>query len=62
MYYVYVLLSKKDNKLYIGFTNNVKLRFQAHSRGEVASTKNRQPLELIFYEMFSNKKDALRRE
>ena len=26
MYYVYVLLSKKDNKRYIGYTKNLKLR------------------------------------
>ncbi|MEW6088011.1 MAG: GIY-YIG nuclease family protein [bacterium] len=28
MYYVYILKSKKDNKLYIGFTSNLKLRFE----------------------------------
>ena len=28
MYYVYVLRSNKDNKLYTGYTNNLKLRFE----------------------------------
>ena len=27
-YYVYVLLSKKDKKFYVGYTENLKLRFE----------------------------------
>jgi len=27
-YYVYILRSKKDNKFYTGYTNNLKLRFE----------------------------------
>jgi putative endonuclease len=33
-----------------------------HNMGKNLSTKNRRPLELIFYETFQNKADALRRE
>ncbi|MDO8581870.1 MAG: GIY-YIG nuclease family protein [bacterium] len=62
MYFVYVLLSTKDNRFYIGFTDNIERRYDAHCRGEVISTKNRRPLELIFYEMHRSKHDALRRE
>lgn len=40
MYYVYVLLSKKDNKKYIGYTKNLKLRFELHNKGKVESTIN----------------------
>ena len=28
MYYVYVLKSDKDNKNYVGYTKNLKLRFE----------------------------------
>lgn len=28
MFYVYVLKSKKDNKNYVGFTKNLKLKFK----------------------------------
>ena len=62
MYYVYLLKSKKDHGLYIGYTNNLKRRFEEHNQGMSLSTKNRIPLKLIFYEAFSNSTDARNRE
>lgn len=62
MYYVYVLKSKKDNKLYIGYSANLKQRLTEHQKGFVASTKPRRPFELIFYEAYKAMKDAKRRE
>jgi len=61
-YYTYVLLSHKDNKFYIGSTSNLKGRLKRHKDGKVSSTKSRLPVELIFYEAYKNKFDALRRE
>lgn len=61
-FYVYILLSLKDNKLYTGFTTNLKNRLQQHAHGEVESTKDRRPLKLIHYEYFINKDDAKARE
>lgn len=61
-YYVYTLLSLKDNKLYTGFSTNLKQRLQQHARGEVKSTENRRPLRLIHYEYFIDKQDAMARE
>jgi len=62
MFYVYVLQSEKDKKLYTGYTKNLKLRFKQHSKGEVPSTKNRKPLKLIYYEACLHQKDATHRE
>ena len=62
MYYTYVLLSEKDNKLYIGYTNDLKDRIKEHSNGKVSSTENRRPLRLIYYEACLNKIDAIKRE
>lgn len=62
MYFVYVLKSAKDQQLYIGFTVDVKRRIQKHNSGSVPSTKHRRPLELIFFEGYKIKGDALRRE
>ena len=59
MYYTYVLLSKKDGQLYFGYTKNLEERFERHSKGLVASTKNRRPLKLIYYEACLNQEDAL---
>lgn len=62
MYYVYVLLSLKDNLQYIGYTDNIKRRLLEHQRGKNFSTKFRIPFKLIFFEAFLNQKDVLRRE
>jgi putative endonuclease len=62
MHYIYVLKSLKDNKFYIGYTNNLRKRIELHNAGRVESTKLRKPLDLIYYEASLNKEDALRRE
>ncbi|MFZ5805929.1 MAG: GIY-YIG nuclease family protein [Verrucomicrobiota bacterium] len=62
MFYVYVLLSQKDDKFYIGFTGDFKRRLKEHQAGENTSTKSRRPLELIYYEAHRSKTDAMRRE
>ena len=62
MYFVYVLKSFKDNKRYIGMSSNLQRRLYEHNNGLVKSTKNRKPLELIYFEEFSSKTEALKRE
>ncbi|MCK9426983.1 MAG: GIY-YIG nuclease family protein [Ignavibacteriaceae bacterium] len=62
MFHVYVLRSLKDGKRYIGFTSNIERRLLEHHSGDVSSTKNRRPLELIYSEDFSNKQEAEERE
>ncbi|NQV88617.1 MAG: GIY-YIG nuclease family protein [Parcubacteria group bacterium] len=62
MYYVYVLISKVDKKFYVGFTKNLKLRFEQHNKGRVESTYKRRPLKLLYYEACLNKNDAMHRE
>jgi putative endonuclease len=62
MFYVYLLHSKKDNQLYIGFTNDLKRRIQEHNSGLTKSTRFRRPFELIYYEAYKLEKDAKRRE
>jgi len=62
MYYIYLLRSKKDKKLYIGITTQLNKRIQQHNKGEVLSTKGRRPFEVIYYEAYKSKGDAKRRE
>ena len=62
MFYTYVLLSEKDQKLYMGYTENLRNRLALHQAGLVPSTATRRPVRLIFYEAYPNKYDALRRE
>ncbi|MDI6780452.1 MAG: GIY-YIG nuclease family protein, partial [Bacteroidota bacterium] len=49
-FYIYVLRSLKDSKFYVGFTKNILKRIEEHNKGKVESTKNRTPLELIYWE------------
>jgi len=58
MYYVYILKSLKNNKLYKGFTNDLKRRVYEHNIGNSVYTKNNGPWKLIYYEAFYSEKDA----
>ncbi len=62
MFFVYVLLSQKDFKRYIGFTKNLERRVFEHNQGLVKSTRNRRPLKLIYFEEYSDKQKAMQRE
>ncbi len=62
MYYVYVLRSDKDKKLYSGYTHDLRKRFEAHNKGEVKVTKHRIPFSIIYYEAYQNQQDATARE
>lgn len=62
MYYVYILKSVRDGKLYIGYSANLKKRFSEHQKGLVRSTKPRRPFELVFYEAYKSRFDDKRRE
>ena len=61
-YYIYILKSQKDSNYYTGFTENLDHRLREHSKGKITSTKNRRPLELVYYEVSFNRDDALHRE
>ena len=62
MYYVYILKSLKDKRLYIGITCNLQRRLDEHNQGLNSSTASRTPLKLIYCEVFRSKSDAIRRE
>ena len=62
MFYVYLLRSLKEDKLYIGYTSNLEKRVKEHNEGKNQSTKSRRPFEFIYYEAYKAKDDALKRE
>ena len=51
MYYVLVLLSKKDQRLY-KFTVNLKERLRQHNTGESVATKGGALYVLLYYEAY----------
>ncbi len=62
MNYVYILRCA-DGSLYTGWTNDLEKRVKTHSAGKGAKyTKARLPVELVYYEKFEQKGEALSRE
>ncbi len=49
-YYTYVLKSKKDGKIYTGYTQDLRKRLSQHNKGLSIYTKGRGPFILIYYE------------
>jgi putative endonuclease len=62
MYYVYMLKSKKSGKYYIGYTDNIKARFDSHNKGLNKATKPYIPWVLEYYEAYKTEDAALTRE
>ncbi len=62
MFFVYVLRSRSNGRLYIGHTADVTQRLGQHNHGITKSTKNRGPWELVHEEAFATKAEAMRRE
>jgi putative endonuclease len=61
MYYVYVLRNT-SGRLYIGFTSDLNRRVSQHQQGEGGWTRRRGPWELLHYEIFEDRVEALKRE
>ena len=62
MNYTYIVKCS-DGSLYTGWTNHLEQRICAHNEGKGAKyTKSRRPVELVYYETFSTKEEAMRRE
>lgn len=62
MNYTYIVMCS-DGTFYTGWTNNLQKRVEDHNAGKGAKyTKCRLPVELIYYEAFQTKEEAMRRE
>lgn len=60
--YVYILKCA-DNTLYTGWTTDLDARLKAHnSKSGAKYTKARTPVELVYFEEFKTKSEALKRE
>jgi len=60
-WFVYIL--KCNNRMsYTGCTNNLEDRLKSHNMGQVASTKDNLPVELITYTAFNDKIKAYKFE
>lgn len=59
---VYILLSQKDKRTYVGYTNNLDKRVHEHNSGKVKATEFRRPLLILHTKKFDNLEDAKKRE
>lgn len=62
LYYIYMLRCK-DGSIYTGYTDNIYKRIEKHRKGKGAKyTRGRGPFELVHYESFFTKEEAMQRE
>ena len=57
MYFVYVLRSEKDGRLYKGFSSNLEKRIREHNSGKTKSTKGYLPWKLVYSEKVELKQE-----
>jgi len=61
-YFTYVLRSLKDGIHYYGSTANLQNRLKNHNTGKSKFTKGHRPWEIIYFEEFNSRSDAVKRE
>ncbi|MBX7204526.1 MAG: GIY-YIG nuclease family protein [Bacteroidia bacterium] len=62
MFFVYVIKSSKDARLYVGMTSDVERRLAEHNKGMTTSTQFYRPWELCCVEEFEDRLSARERE
>ena len=55
-YQVYAIKSKKDGRIYVGFSSDADKNVKEHNAGHTKSTKEFKPWVLIFKEKVENRK------
>ena len=63
-YYVYLIVTKKKNKLfsYVGYSNNVVKRVKLHNSGKGAKFTKGNNWKLIYKKRYNNKSIAMKQE
>jgi putative endonuclease len=62
MFYVYLLLSEKTGRRYVGSCEDVSDRLRRHNAGESKATKHGTPWKWLLLEEFLTRSAAMRRE
>jgi len=61
-YYIYIIQSKVDNRLYVGLSKNINKRVKEHNFGQTKSTKGYRPWNLVYFEFVGSRIKARKRE
>ena len=59
MYFAYVIKSLKDGSLYKGHCQNLEIRLQQHNSAKTRSIRTKIPFELVYFEEFATKEEAI---
>jgi len=62
MHYIYIIKSERSGKIYCGFSSDLRQRIIDHNSGKSNYTSNYRPWRLVYYEAYSHKEDAQKRE
>lgn len=62
-YYTYIVRCA-DDSLYTGYTTDLNRRIKEHNNGKSGAkyTRSRRPVELVYFEKYKNRHDAMSRE
>jgi len=61
-YFVYILYSQKNDRYYVGQTQNLEERMERHNCGRNKSTKSGIPWSLVHLEVVTDRSAALTKE
>lgn len=61
-YFVYAIVSKKDNRIYLGFSYDIEKRLKEHNAGKTKSTKGYRPWKLLYSEQVIGRENARQKE
>lgn len=61
-YFVYILISEKDQSFYIGQTQNLLKRLENHNKGYNKSTKAKLPWKILHYWKVNSRSQAMKLE
>ena len=62
MFHVYVLISRKNGRRYVGMTTDPELRLEAHNSGQVKSTAPFAPYDMRILQVHESGRDARKAE
>ena len=62
MYFVYILRSQSTSRYYVGQTDNLEQRLKRHNSNLVRATKGFAPWELVHFEEYETRSEAMKRE
>ncbi len=62
MYYIYILRSLKNSRLYTGSTEDLNKRLNQHNTGISKYTRLTRPFELLYTETYNTRSEAVKRE